>query len=39
MLESGSAPLLGMTLLWGSRIVVDALDNGEVTIEQVASSE
>ena len=31
-LKSDSAPLLGMTLLWGSRVTVDALTGGEVTI-------
>ena len=34
-LKSDSAPLLGMTLLWGSRITVDALTDGEVTIEEL----
>ena len=33
VLKSDSAPLLGMTLLWGSRITVDALTDGEVTIK------
>ena len=36
-LKSDSAPLLGMTLLWGSRITVDALNGGEVAIEELAS--
>ncbi len=35
-LKSDSAPLLGMTLLWGSRITVDALNGGEVAIEELA---
>lgn len=36
-LKSDSEPLLGMTLLWGSRITVDALNGGEVAIEELAS--
>ena len=36
VLKSDSAPLLGMTLLWGSRVTVDALTDGEVTIEELA---
>ena len=35
VLKSDSAPLLGMTLLWGSRVTVDALTDGEVTIEEL----
>ena len=35
VLESDSAPLLGMTLLWGSKVTVDALHNGQVTIEEL----
>ena len=38
VLESDSAPLLGMTLLWGSRITVDALTDGEVTITGLATT-
>ena len=36
VLKSDSAPLLGMTLLWGSRVTADALTDGEVTIEELA---
>ena len=39
MLKSDSTPLLGMNLLWGSRIVLDAMDDGEVTIEEIAPGE
>ena len=35
VLESDSAPLLGMTLLWGSRVTVDAYAGGQVTIEKI----
>ena len=35
VLKSDSAPLLGMTLLWGSRVTVDALTDGEVTIQEI----
>lgn len=35
VLKSDSAPLLGMTLLWGSRVTMDALTDGEVTIEEL----
>ena len=36
VLESDSVPLLGMTLLWGSRVTLDASTGGEVTIEELA---
>ena len=36
VLKSDSAPLLGMTLLWGSRVTLDALNDGEVVIEDMA---
>ncbi len=39
VLKSDSAPLLGMTLLWGSRVTVDALTDGEVTIEELAPTQ
>ena len=35
VLKSDSAPLLGMTLFWGSRVTVDALADGQVTIEEL----
>ena len=35
VLNSDSAPLLGMALLWGSRVTVDALTDGQVTIEDL----
>ena len=36
VLKSASDPLLGMTLLWGSRVVVEAQTGGEVMIEELA---
>ena len=39
VLKSDSAPLIGMTLLWGSRVTVDALTDGEVTIEELAPAQ
>ena len=39
VLKSDSAPLLGMTLLWESRITIDALVDGEVTIEELSSAQ
>ncbi len=39
VLLSDSTPLLGMTLLWGSRMTLDAITNGEVTIEELAPSQ
>ena len=36
VLQSDSVPLLGMALLWGSRITMDALNEGEVTIEELS---
>ena len=35
VLQSDSVPLLGVTLLWGSRVTMDALNDGEVTIEEL----
>lgn len=35
VLESDSAPLLGMTLIWGCRVTVDAVMQGEVSIEDL----
>ena len=35
VLQSDSVPPLGMTLLWGSRVTMDALNDGEVTIEEL----
>ena len=35
VLESDSVPLLGMTLLWGSRVTLDASTGGEVAIEEL----
>ena len=33
ILESDSEPLLGMAMLWGSRLVIDAWEDGDVAIE------
>ena len=33
VVESGSAPLLGMELLLGSRVTLDVRDGGPITIE------
>ena len=35
VLQSDGAPLLGMALLWGSRVTMDALSDGEVGIEEL----
>ena len=35
ILESDSEPLLGMAMLWGSRLVIDAWEDGDVAIEAV----
>ena len=37
VLRSDSDPLLGMTLLWGSRVTLDATAGGEVSIEDLES--
>lgn len=37
--ESNSEPLLGMAMLWGSRLTVDAWEGGDVTIEGAPKSE
>ena len=34
--ESDSDPLLGMAMLWGSRLTMDAQEGGEVTIEALS---
>ena len=39
VLESDSIPLLGMTLLWGSRVSIEAVADGEVIIEELAPPE
>ena len=36
VLESETAPLLGMELIWGSRVTMDALAGGSVEIEELA---
>ena len=36
VLQSDSGPLLGMALLWGSRVTMDALNDGEVGIEELS---
>ena len=36
ILQSDGVPLLGMTLLWGSRVTVNALTGGAVVIEELA---
>ena len=36
ILESDSEPLLGMAMLWGSRLTVDAEDGGDVVIEALS---
>ncbi len=33
--ESGGTSLLGMSMLWGSRVTFDALEDGRVTIEEI----
>ena len=38
VLQSDSTPLLGMTLLWGSRVTLDAVTSGEVTIDELEPS-
>ena len=39
VLQSNSAPLLGMTLLWGSRVIVNAVTDGVVTIEELSTAQ
>ncbi len=38
-LESESTPLLGMALMWGSRLTVDARQGGEVLIEGMSDTD
>ena len=38
-LESDSAPLLGMALMWGSRLTVDARQGGEVLINELSDTD
>ena len=35
VLESDSVPLLGAFLLWGNRVTLDMLDDGDVTIDEL----
>ena len=35
IMESECDPLLGMTLLWGSRITMDATTDGKITVEEL----
>jgi hypothetical protein len=35
VLRSDSEPLLGMALLWGSRVTLDAIEQGEVSIREL----
>ena len=35
ILQSDGAPLLGMTMLWGSRVTVDTVSGGVVTIDEL----
>ena len=37
VLQAESTPLLGMELLWGSRLTVDALAGGTVEIEELGA--
>ena len=39
VLESDSTPLLGMALIWGSRLTVDARQGGEVLIEEMSDAD
>ncbi len=36
VLQSDSDPLLGMALLWGSRVTMDALNDGDLAIEDLS---
>ena len=36
VLQSDSGPLLGMALLWGSRVTMDVLNDGDVAIEDLS---
>ena len=38
ILESNSEPLLGMAMLWGSRLTMDAKKGGGVIIEEIPTS-
>ena len=38
-LESDSTPLLGMALMWGSRLTADARQGGEVLIEGMSDTD
>ena len=38
ILQSETTPLLGMSLLWGSRVMIDVLAGGAVEVEELASN-
>ena len=35
VIEADGQPLLGMSMLWGSKLTLEAWDGGEVTIEEM----
>lgn len=35
VIQSRGTPLIGMGLLWGSRVTLEAIDEGEVVIEEI----
>ena len=37
VLESDSVPLLGTSLLWGNRVTLDVLEDGDVTIDELTT--
>ena len=38
VIHSEGIPLIGMGLLWGSRVTMEAMDEGDVTIDEILSS-
>ncbi|MCY4581025.1 MAG: clan AA aspartic protease [Chloroflexi bacterium] len=38
VIQSDGVPLIGMGTLWGSQIILNAVDDGSVTIEEITSA-
>jgi predicted aspartyl protease len=37
-IEAGTEPLIGMALLWGNRIMIDAIEDGAVSIAAIPAT-
>ena len=37
VIQSGGVPLIGMGTLWGSQVILNAEEDGDVVIQEIAS--